>query len=62
MQDHTTVTETAACETARHWLCRGTVLSLTTANGSACQCVCHDGDDLAVEAALERAHYGDWSL
>jgi hypothetical protein len=58
--DSTAVTMTAACETARHWLCRGTVLSLTDAHGTACQCDCHGGDDLAIDLAKEGA-WG-WSL
>ena len=49
MQDQAyAVTETAACTTARHALCRGTVYTLTTGLGSpatACTCPCHTPDD-----------------
>jgi hypothetical protein len=56
------VDATAACEAGNHHRCHGTILSLTADHGRQCQCPCHDGDDLAVEAALERAHYGAGSL
>jgi hypothetical protein len=57
-----TVTMTAACEIGRHHVCRGSIVSATSAHGAPCGCTCHDGDDLAVEAALEREHYGAASL
>ena len=50
------VEETAACEVGRHHLCRGTIVSLTAAHGTRCGCGCHEGDDLAVTAAIERDH------
>ena len=52
------VEQTAACGAGRHHLCRGTIVSLTAAHGTLCGCGCHDGDDLAVTAAIERDH--DW--
>jgi hypothetical protein len=55
----TTLQQTAACEVNRHHLCRGTLVSLTAAHGAACQCPCHGGDDRAIEAALEQAHFGE---
>jgi hypothetical protein len=42
MQDQSrTPVQTAACDTARHGLCRGTVFSLTSAHLSDCACPCH---------------------
>jgi hypothetical protein len=49
---------TAACELGNHHRCRGSIVSLTAAHGAPCQCPCHGGDDRAVEAALEAAHFG----
>ena len=62
------VQTTAACDTLRHGLCRGTVYTLTTGLGSPlspCSCPCHvpdpvDADELEqlaeldAERALER--------
>jgi hypothetical protein len=53
------VDQTAACEADRHHLCRGTVVSLTAAHGAPCSCICHLGDDRAIEAALEARHFDD---
>jgi hypothetical protein len=39
--DSTAITTTAACDTFRHFACRGVVLSLTEAHGSPCACPCH---------------------
>jgi hypothetical protein len=50
------VSITLQCESARHHVCRGTVVSLLAPVGAHCQCTCHDGDDLATELALERAN------
>lgn len=55
------VTTSAMCEASRCHLCAGQVISLVAAS-TLCTCPCHDGDDLAVEARLEREHFGDWSL
>jgi hypothetical protein len=56
MQDKTTaeVTETFACESLRHWLCKGTVLSLTDGHGRQCACDCHLADDRAIDQAKEQ--------
>jgi hypothetical protein len=56
------VTATALCESNRHHVCPGRIVSATAAHGAPCGCSCHDGDDLAVIAALEREHYGVASL
>jgi hypothetical protein len=56
------VISTAVCEAARHHVCPGRIVSATPAHGQPCGCACHDGDDLAVEAALEREHFGVASL
>lgn len=52
------ITTTAACEAGLCWRCRGTVRSLTSADGRQCEHPCHGGDDLATEAQLERDHDG----
>jgi hypothetical protein len=52
------VSMTVSCELARHHVCRGSIISATAAHGMPCGCACHDGDDLAVLAALEREHFG----
>ena len=36
------VQTTAACDTARHRLCRGVVFSITDAHLSDCACPCHE--------------------
>jgi hypothetical protein len=52
MQDQTTaVTMTAACETGRCWLCRGTVF--TTAHLTDCQCSHHEPAPVDPEEELE---------
>jgi hypothetical protein len=77
MQDHSTtvVDTTAACTTARHSVCRGTVYTLTTGLGSPlqpCACACHEPapvddqelDDLLAEDADRRNDelaIGAWS-
>ena len=50
---------TLACELGDCHRCRGTVFSVTAAHGAACACPCHGGDDRAIEAGLEAAHFGD---
>jgi hypothetical protein len=54
-----TVPVTAACELGDCHRCRGTVFSVTASHGRPCQHPCHAGDDRAVEARLEAAHFGE---
>jgi hypothetical protein len=42
--DSSPVTTTAACDTNRHTVCRGTILSLTDAHLTECECPCHRPD------------------
>ena len=51
------VTTSAMCEASRCHLCAGQVVSLVAPAGQLCTCPCHDGDDLATEAMLERRHW-----
>ena len=72
MQDHPTavVDTTAACDTARHGLCRGTVYTLTTGLGSPlspCACPCHDpapvtDDELEQLAEVEAERHVEAAL
>ena len=50
---------TLACELGDCHRCKGTVLSVTAAHGHPCEHVCHGGDDRAIEATLEAAHFGE---
>jgi hypothetical protein len=57
--DPTAPAVTVACELGDCQRCKGTVLSVTAAHGRPCGHPCHGGDDRAVEAALEAAHFGE---
>lgn len=48
-----------ACELGDCHRCKGTVLSVTAVHGRQCEHDCHGLDDLAVEARLEAAHFGE---
>jgi hypothetical protein len=54
-----TVAVSLACETGRCDRCRGTVVSLTRPVGAQCEHDCHSTDDQAIEAQLEREHFGE---
>jgi hypothetical protein len=73
--ESTTITTTAACDTARHAMCKGVVFTLTSVDLLDCTCTCHDDEpaeeedggldawaDLLLERDLEDAHFAEgWS-
>jgi len=56
---HEPPTMTAVCEAGQCHRCHGVIRSMTDADGQQCAHDCHGWtEDLAVEARLERDHYG----